>query len=219
MLPFLLFPTFLLFASHGDLLGVVCQHSKWNVRYWFNTKLVYFDTCYKQRNASYRVQTSNRFKTQDCRVIGVESNAFWSDFSFPILTSNKKREAGTIEAFILGLIRNLLLSKVSFYSTLVTLKKLSKVGNLVPRAFPSKNGWGRPHPFFEGRGCKVGVQTEWQRIKTSLWSRPEPKKVGLLWQTTESTKFKYAPQETWNLIWRHKRYRAWKWWKPAIKYI
>ena len=42
-----------------------------------------------------------------------------------------------MEAFILGLIRNLLLSKVSFYSTLVTLKKLSK----------------------------VGVQTEWQRIK------------------------------------------------------
>ena len=113
----------------------------------------------------------NRFKTQDCRVIGVESNAFWSDFSFPILTS-KKREAATIEAFILGLIRNLLLSKVSFCSTLVTLKKLSK----------------------------VGVQTEWQRIKKSLRSRPEPKKVGLLWQTTESTKFKYAPQETWNLI-------------------
>ena len=23
--------------------------------------------------------------------------------------------------------------------------------NLVPRAFPSKNGWGRPHPFFEGK--------------------------------------------------------------------
>ena len=89
----------------------------------------------------------NRFKTQDCRVIGVGSNAFWSDFSFPILTSNKKREAATIEAFILGLIRNLLLSKVSFYSTLVTLKKLSK----------------------------VGVQTEWQRIKKSQRSRPEPK--------------------------------------------
>ena len=32
----------------------------------------------------------NRFKTQDFRIIGVESNAFWSDFSFPILTSNKK---------------------------------------------------------------------------------------------------------------------------------
>ena len=89
----------------------------------------------------------NRFKTQDSRIIGAESNAFWSDFSFPILTSNKKREAATIEAFILGLIRNLLLSKVSFYSTLVTLKKLSK----------------------------VGVQTEWQRIKKSQRSRPEPK--------------------------------------------
>ena len=114
----------------------------------------------------------NRFKTQDCRIIGVESNAFWSDFSFPILTSNKKREAATIEAFILGLIRNLLLSKVSFYSTLVTLKKLSK----------------------------VGVQTEWQRIKKSLRSRPEPKKAGLIWQTTESTKFKNAREETWNLI-------------------
>ena len=89
----------------------------------------------------------NRFKTQDSRIIGAESNAFWSDFSFPILTSNKKREAATIETFILGLIRNLLLSKVSFYSTLVTLKKLSK----------------------------VGVQTEWQRIKKSQRSRPEPK--------------------------------------------
>ena len=89
----------------------------------------------------------NRFKTQDSRIIGAESNAFWSDFSFPILTSNKKREAATIEGFILGLIRNLLLSKVSFYSTLVTLKKLSK----------------------------VGVQTEWQRIKKSQRSRPEPK--------------------------------------------
>ena len=147
MLPFLLFPTFLLFASHGDLLGVVCQHGKWNVRYWFNTKLVYFDTCYNNGMRHIECKRQNRFKTQDCRVIGVGSNAFWSDFSFPILTSNKKREAATIEAFILGLIRNLLLSKVSFYSTLVTLKKLSK----------------------------VGVQTEWQRIKKSQRSRPEPK--------------------------------------------
>ena len=108
----------------------------------------------------------NRFKMQDCRIIGVESNAFWSDFSFPILRSNKKREGATIEAFILGLITNLLLSKVSFYFTLVTLKKPSK----------------------------VDVQTGWQRIKKSLRTRPEPKKVGLIRQTTESTKFKYAPR-------------------------
>ena len=46
----------------------------------------------------------------------------------------------------------------------------------------------------------MGVQTEWQRIKKSLRSRPEPKKAGLIWQTTQSTKFKHAPQEMWNLI-------------------
>ena len=64
---FLLFPTFLLFPIHCflytllpspwdklEFLGQILI--KWNVRYWLNTSLFYFDTWFKQqRNASYDI--------------------------------------------------------------------------------------------------------------------------------------------------------------------